>query len=251
MGVALGVRKSRAQSSEELKADFETITSTLAGTRPTAVNLFWAIERMKQTFSRAIRANSSRSTIERLLIDEAKAIYDEDIENNKRMGRFGADLLPESGTILTHCNAGALATAGYETALGVIRAAVERGKRLKVLADANAPLPQQGARLTAGTLEDDIDVRVIADSRRPALHAQRSHHAVIVGALHCGNGTAAGGWRNMRVWPDSTIFRFCGPPASVDLSTPDGSHIPIEQQANKVTHIRRRFTAEGSCSILY
>jgi methylthioribose-1-phosphate isomerase len=164
MGVALGIRRSKAETSEQLRADFETITSTLAATRPTAVNLFWAIERMKLTFTRAIKSNSSRATVERLLIDEAKAIYEEDIDNNRRMGRFGADLLPQSGTILTHCNAGALATAGYGTALGVIRAAIEGGKRLKVLADETRPF-LQGARLTAWELwKDNIDVRVISDN---------------------------------------------------------------------------------------
>jgi methylthioribose-1-phosphate isomerase len=252
MGVALGVLKSKAESSEELKADFDKITATIAATRPTAVNLFWAIERMKHTFARAIRANSSRSTIERLLIDEAKAIYDEDIENNKRMGRFGADLLPQSGTILTHCNAGALATAGYGTALGVIRAAVEGGKRLKVLADETRPF-LQGARLTAWELwKDNIDVRVISDNMSGAFMRQGLVDAVIVGADRiAANGDVANkiGTYTVAVLArqHDIPFYVAAPLSTLDLSTPDGSHIPIEQRTpTEVTHIgTTRIVPEG------
>jgi methylthioribose-1-phosphate isomerase len=252
MGVALGVRQSEAQSMDELKADFDKITSTIAATRPTAVNLFWAIERMKQTFARAVRANSGRTTIERLLIDEAKAIYDEDIENNKRMGRFGAELLPQSGTILTHCNAGALATAGYGTALDVIRAAVEGGKRLKVLADETRPF-LQGARLTAWELwKDDIDVRVISDNMSGAIMRQGLIDAVIVGADRIaangdvankiGTYTVAVGGRQHDI-----PFYVAAPLSTLDLSIPDGSHIPIEQRTpTEVTHIgNTRIVPEG------
>ena len=252
MGVALGVRQSKAQSSDELKSDFKTITSTLASTRPTAVNLFWAIERMKQTFTRALRSNSSRTTIERLLIDEAKAIYDEDIENNKRMGRFGAELLPQSGTILTHCNAGALATAGYGTALGVIRAAVEGGKRLKVLADETRPF-LQGARLTAWELwKDDIDVRVISDNMSGAFMRQGLVDAVIVGADRiAANGDVANkiGTYTVAVLArqHDIPFYVAAPLSTLDLSIPDGSHIPIEQRTPvEVTHIgNTRIVPEG------
>ena len=252
MGVALGVRKSRAGTSDELKADFEKITSTLAATRPTAVNLFWAIERMKQTFGRAMKANSSRSTIERLLIDEAKAIYDEDIENNRRMGRHGAELLPQSGTILTHCNAGALATAGYGTALGVIRAAVEGGKRLKVLADETRPF-LQGARLTAWELwKDDIDVRVISDNMSGTFMRQGLVDAVIVGADRiAANGDVANkiGTYTVAVLArqHEIPFYVAAPLSTLDLSIPDGSHIPIEQRTpTEVTHIgNTRIVPEG------
>jgi methylthioribose-1-phosphate isomerase len=252
MGVALGVCKSRAGTSDELKADFDKITSTLAATRPTAVNLFWAIERMKQTFGRAMKANSSRSTIERLLIDEAKAIYDEDIANNRRMGRHGAELLPQSGTILTHCNAGALATAGYGTALGVIRAAVEGGKRLKVLADETRPF-LQGARLTAWELwKDDIDVRVISDNMSGAFMRQGLVDAVIVGADRiAANGDVANkiGTYTVAVLArqHQIPFYVAAPLSTLDLSIPDGSHIPIEQRAPaEVTHIgNTRIVPEG------
>ena len=252
MGVALGVRKSKAQSMDELKADFDKITSTIAATRPTAVNLFWAIERMKQTFAGALRADSSRAAIERLLIDEAKAIYDEDIENNKRMGRFGAELLPQSGTILTHCNAGALATAGYGTALGVIRAAVEGGKRLKVLADETRPF-LQGARLTAWELwKDDIDVRVISDNMSGAIMRQGLIDAVIVGADRiAANGDVANkiGTYTVAVLArqHDIPFYVAAPLSTLDLSIPDGSHIPIEQRTpTEVTHIgNTRIVPEG------
>jgi methylthioribose-1-phosphate isomerase len=252
MGVALGVKKSKAESIAQLQTEFETITSTLAATRPTAVNLFWAIERMKQAFSRAVRANSSRTTIERLLIDEANSIYREDIENNKRMGGFGAALLPESGTILTHCNAGALATAGYGTALGVIRAAVESGKRLKVLADETRPF-LQGARLTAWELwKDGIDVRVISDNMSGAFMHQGLVDAVIVGADRiAANGDVANkiGTYTVAVLArqHDIPFYVAAPLSTLDLSIPDGSHIPIEQRTPaEVTHVGgTRIVPEG------
>lgn len=252
MGVALGVRKSKAATIEELAADFEVITATLAATRPTAVNLFWAIERMNQTFTRALRANSSREAIERVLIDDAKAIYDEDIENNKRMGRFGADLLPQTGTVLTHCNAGSLATAGYGTALGVIRAAIENGKRLKVLADETRPF-FQGARLTAWELwKDDIDVRVISDNMAGAFMRQGLVDAVIVGADRiAANGDVANkiGTYTVAVLArqHDIPFYVAAPLSTLDLSIPDGSHIPIEQRTpTEVTHVgNTRIVPEG------
>jgi methylthioribose-1-phosphate isomerase len=252
MGVALGVRRSKAETSGQLKADFDTITATLASTRPTAVNLFWAIERMKRTFAKAIKANSARATIERLMIDEAQAIYDEDIENNRRMGRFGAELLPQSGTILTHCNAGALATAGYGTALGVIRAAIEGGKRLKVLADETRPF-LQGARLTAWELwKDNIDVRVISDNMSGAFMRQGLVDAVIVGADRiAANGDVANkiGTYTVAVLArqHDIPFYVAAPLSTLDLTIPDGSHIPIEQRTpTEVTHIGgTRIVPEG------
>ena len=252
MGVALGVRQSKAANNNELAADFETITSTLGATRPTAVNLFWAIERMKRTFTGALRSNTNRAGIEQLLIDEAKAIYDEDIENNKRMGRFGAELLPQSGTVLTHCNAGALATAGYGTALGVIRAAIEGGKRLKVLADETRPF-LQGARLTAWELwKDDIDVRVISDNMAGSFMRQGLVDAVVVGADRiAANGDVANkiGTYTVAVLArqHDIPFYVAAPLSTLDLSIPDGSHIPIEQRTPlEVTHVGpTRIVPEG------
>ena len=126
MGIALGVQNSKARDVAALQTDFAEISSVIASTRPTAVNLFWAVERMNKVFQQAVASGLDRQGIAKRLIDEALAIYKEDIDSNKRMGQFGADLLPDSGTILTHCNAGALATAGYGTALGVIRAEIGR-----------------------------------------------------------------------------------------------------------------------------
>src|SRR2546426_10176628 len=182
MGVALGVRDSKAKNLEGLRSDFDQSTKAPAPPRPTAVNLFWANERMKRLFKELADDAADRRTIADQLIQEALAIQTEDIENNKRMGRFGQQLLPDSGTVLTHCNAGALATAGYGTALGVIRAAVESGKHLRVVADETRPF-LQGARLTAWELwKDDIDVRVIADNMAGTFMHQGLIDAVIVGA---------------------------------------------------------------------
>jgi methylthioribose-1-phosphate isomerase len=243
MGVALGVRDSNAKNIQELREDFRQITSTLACTRPTAVNLFWAIERMRRVFDEISNNGIDRRTLTDRLIQEAIAIQNEDIENNKRMGRFGQQLLPDSGTILTHCNAGALATAGYGTALGVIRSAVEHGKRLRVLADETRPF-LQGARLTAWELwKDDIDVRVISDNMAGSFMRQGLIDAVIVGADRiAANGDVA---NKIGTYPVAVLakqhdipFYVAAPMSTLDLSIPDGSHIPIEQRTpDEVTHI--------------
>ena len=235
MGIALGVRDSTD--------DFKQITDTLASTRPTAVNLFWAIERMKRVFKEAAANGADKRSIAERLIQEAIAIQAEDIENNKRMGRYGQELLPNSGTILTHCNAGALATAGYGTALGVIRAAVEHGKRLRVLADETRPF-LQGARLTAWELwKDDIDVRVISDNMAGSFMRQGLIDAVIVGADRiAANGDVA---NKIGTYPVAVLarqheipFYVAAPFSTLDLKIPDGSHIPIEQRdPTEVTHI--------------
>src|SRR5262245_16551533 len=162
MGVALGMRDATARDHAELRHQFEEICKVIGATRPTAVNLFWAIDRMR----RALEASSGLTIGEtkQALIDEAKRMHVEDIVANKAMGRHGATLMPASGGVLTHCNAGALATCGYGTALGVIRAAVESGKKIHVFADETRPF-LQGARLTAWELmKDDIPTTVISDN---------------------------------------------------------------------------------------
>ena len=242
MGVALGVRDSRSSNLAELREDFKQITDTLASTRPTAVNLFWAIERMKRLFDDIAVEGADKRVIADRLIKEALAIQTEDIESNKRMGQFGQELLPVSGTILTHCNAGALATAGYGTALGVIRAAVEHGKRLRVLADETRPF-LQGARLTAWELwKDGIDVRVIADNMAGSFMLQGLIDAVIVGADRiAANGDVA---NKIGTYPVAVLakqheipFYVAAPFSTLDLNMPDGSHIPIEQRdPAEVTH---------------
>jgi methylthioribose-1-phosphate isomerase len=243
MGVALGVRDSQAKDLTELREDFKEITNTLAATRPTAVNLFWAIERMKRLFNEISSNGTDKRALSDRLIQEAIAIQEEDIENNKRMGRFGQELLPNSGTILTHCNAGALATAGYGTALGVIRAAIENGKRLRVLADETRPF-LQGARLTAWELwKDGIDVRVISDNMAGTFMRQGLIDAVIVGADRiAANGDVA---NKIGTYPVAVLakqhelpFYVAAPMSTLDLSIRDGSSIPIEQRTpDEVTHI--------------
>jgi methylthioribose-1-phosphate isomerase len=243
MGVALGVRDSKAATIPELREEFTHITETLASTRPTAVNLFWAIERMKRVFGEIATDGADKRAVADRLINEALSIQAEDIESNKRMGTFGQELLPNSGTILTHCNAGALATAGYGTALGVIRAAVENGKRLRVLADETRPF-LQGARLTAWELwKDDIDVRVISDNMAGSFMRQGLIDAVIVGADRiAANGDVA---NKIGTYPVAVLakqhqipFYVAAPFSTLDLKIPDGSHIPIEQRdPTEVTHI--------------
>jgi methylthioribose-1-phosphate isomerase len=243
MGLALGVRDSNAKNMEELREDFKKIADTLAGTRPTAVNLFWAIERMKRCFREVATDGADKRAVADRLIQESLTIQAEDIESNKRMGRFGQALLPDSGTILTHCNAGALATAGYGTALGVIRAAVENGKHLRVLADETRPF-LQGARLTAWELwKDDIDVRVISDNMAGSFMRQGLIDAVIVGADRiAANGDVA---NKIGTYPVAVLakqhdipFYVAAPFSTLDLKIPDGSHIPIEQRdPAEVTHI--------------
>src|SRR5207249_8617992 len=209
----------------------------------TAVNLFWAIERMKRLFKEIASDASDKRVIADRLIREALAIQAEDIEGNKRIGRFGQELLPNYRSILTQWKAGALATAGYGTALGVIRAAVEHGKRLRVLADETRPF-LQGARLTAWELwKDGIDVRVISDNMAGSFMRQGLIDAVIVGADRiAANGDVA---NKIGTYPVAVLakqhelpFYVAAPISTLDLSIPDGSHIPIEQRTpDEVTHI--------------
>src|SRR5437867_2198920 len=243
MGVALSVRDAKAGNMNKLSKYINENTETLASTRPTAVNLFWAIERMKRLFKEIASDASDKRVIADRLIHEALAIQAEDIEGNKRIGRFGQELLPNSGTILTHCNAGALATAGYGTALGIIRAAVENGKRLRVLADETRPF-LQGARLTAWELwKDGIDVRVISDNMAGSFMSQGLIDAVVVGADRiAANGDVAnkiGTYAVAVLAKEHQIpFYVAAPFSTLDLKIPDGSHIPIEQRdPSEVTRI--------------
>ncbi len=235
MGIALGMKQSRAADTAAAAAVFRRIADTMAGTRPTAVNLFWAVDRMRRVFDRLLADGVDLDAIREALIAEALAIRDEDIESNRRMGRLGQELLPSSGTVLTHCNAGALATAGYGTALGVIRAAVESGKRLQVLADETRPF-LQGARLTAWELwKDDIDVRVIADNMSGAFMRQGLIDAVIVGADRiAANGDVANkiGTYTVAVLASrhDIPFYVAAPTSTLDLSLETGAEIPIEER---------------------
>src|SRR5947208_11365887 len=182
MGIAVGVRKSKATGTQKVAAEFYRICELMAATRPTAVNLFWAIDRMKRTFAAAAEAGESVDQIKDRLDREAAAIHDEDVASCRAMGAYGAEVVPADARILTHCNAGALATAGYGTALGVIRGAIEAGKQVAVFADETRPF-LQGARLTAWELmRDGIDTTIITDNMSGALMRQGRVNFIVVGA---------------------------------------------------------------------
>ena len=241
MGLALGTRTLRPQSHA---AGFEQLCKRFAATRPTAVNLFWAIERMRRVY----QANRRRSldTIASLLEREALAIHDEDILANEALGRFGAALLPRTATVLTHCNAGALATGGYGTALGVVRAAVEAGRRVSVLADETRPF-LQGARLTAWELaRDGIPVTVVTDGMPAHLMRRGEVDLVIVGADRvAANGDVANkiGTYGLALLARAHDIPFyvAAPCSTIDLATADGDAIPIEERGrDEVAHVAGR-----------
>ena len=241
MGIALGVKNSKAESVADLKKDFDQICETIRQTRPTAVNLFWAIRRMQEKFE-ALRIRPI-AQIYHALIEEAQRMHAEDIAANQAMGRHGATLMPSTGGVLTHCNAGALATAGYGTALGVIRAAVEAGKKIHVYADETRPF-LQGSRLTAWELmKDGIPTTVISDNMAGAMMQQGKIGAVVVGADRiAANGDVANkiGTYTVAVLANAhgIPFYVAAPISTVDLATPDGGKIPIEQRnPREVTHI--------------
>jgi methylthioribose-1-phosphate isomerase len=253
MGIALGMRRSSATGTKQFTTEFQRICDLMAATRPTAVNLFWAIERMKRTFAEAAQGGASVDELKQRLEREARAIHDEDVASCKMMGAHGATLVPETARILTHCNAGALATAGYGTALGVIRAAVEQGKKVAVLADETRPF-LQGARLTAWELiKDGIDTTVITDNMAASMMRLGDVDLVVVGADRiAANGDVANkiGTYGVAVLckEHGLPFYVAAPISTVDLDTPDGSGIPIEERNTKeVTHVgASRMTPEGA-----
>jgi len=250
MGIALGVKNSKAETGGELKQEFDRCCELIGKTRPTAVNLFWAIRRMQDKFE-SLRIRPLPQ-IRQALIEEAQRMHAEDIAANQAMGRFGATLMPASGGVLTHCNAGALATCGYGTALGVIRAAIEQGKKIHVYADETRPF-LQGSRLTAWELmKDGIPTTVISDSMAGAMMLQDKIDAVVVGADRiAANGDVANkiGTYSVAVLAreHSIPFYVAAPFSTIDLETPDGSKIPIEQRnTREVTHIAgKQMVPEG------
>jgi methylthioribose-1-phosphate isomerase len=244
MGIALGVKNSKAENGGDLKHDFDQICDVIGKTRPTAVNLFWAIKRMRDKFE-MLRVRPLPQ-IKQALVEEAQRMHAEDIAANQAMGRHGATLMPASGGVLTHCNAGALATCGYGTALGVIRAAVEQGKSIHVYADETRPF-LQGSRLTAWELmKDGIPTTVISDNMAGAMMNQGKINAIVVGADRiAANGDVANkiGTYSVAVLAreHGIPFYVAAPLSTVDFETPDGSGIPIEQRDGKeVTHIAGR-----------
>jgi len=241
MGVALGVRDSQAKDLDGLRCDLLHISDVLAATRPTAVNLFWAIRRMRDKFEEL--AAQPLPQIKEAMVAEAQHVLEEDIATNQAMGNHGAVLLPSEGTVLTHCNAGALCAAGYGTALGVIRSAIASGKKIHVFADETRPF-LQGSRLTAWELmKDGIPTTVISDNMAGAMMRQGKIAAVIVGADRiAANGDVAnkiGTYTVAVLAKEHGIpFYVAAPFSTIDLSTPDGSRIPIEQRsAKEVTHL--------------
>ncbi len=241
MAIALGVKNSKAEGVGGLKQEFDQICDVIGKTRPTAVNLFWAIRRMQDKFE-LLRVRPM-AQIKQALIEEAQCMHAEDIAANQAMGKYGATLMPASGGVLTHCNAGALATCGYGTALGVIRAAVDQGKRIHVFADETRPF-LQGSRLTAWELmKDGIPTTVISDNMAGAMMKQGKIHAIVVGADRiAANGDVAnkiGTYTVAVLAQEHGIPLYVAAPLStVDFETAEGSGIPIEQRDSKeVTHI--------------
>jgi methylthioribose-1-phosphate isomerase len=225
----------------------------MAATRPTAVNLFWAIDRMKRAFAEGAQAGESPDEIVARLHRESKAIHDEDVANCRAMGGHGAEMVKDGARVLTHCNAGALATAGYGSALGVIRAAVEQGKKIAVFADETRPF-MQGARLTAWELvRDGINTTVITESMAGPLMRDGEIDIVVVGADRiAANGDTANkiGTYTVAVLAHEHKIPFyvAAPLSTIDLATPEGRLIPIEERDQReVTHFgTARVTPEGA-----
>jgi methylthioribose-1-phosphate isomerase len=250
MGIALGIKNSKAENIDKLRQEFDSVCEMIGKTRPTAVNLFWAIDRMRKNFE--FLSERPIPQIKQALIEEAQRMHAEDIAANQAMGRHGAALMPASGGVLTHCNAGALATCGYGTALGVIRAAIEQGKKIHVYADETRPF-LQGSRLTAWELmKDGIPTTVISDNMAGAMMKQGKIGAIIVGADRiAANGDVANkiGTYTVAVLAkeNGLPFYVAAPFSTIDLQTPSGSQIPIEQRnPREVTHFAgKAVTPEG------
>ena len=252
MGVALGIDRSQALTIADLNAEVDLICEHLAATRPTAVNLFWGIGQIRDLYNRLTAAHTPIPEIKSAVVARARQMYDEDIAACRQLGAIGAELLPAKGTVLTHCNAGALAACGYGSALGVVRAAVERGHEIDVLADETRPY-LQGARLTAWELmKDNIPTTVLCDNMSAALMKQGRIQAVIVGADRiAANGDTAnkiGTYGVSILAREHNIpFYVAAPWATIDVATATGDDIPIEQRdPREVTHSNgRQMTPNG------
>jgi methylthioribose-1-phosphate isomerase len=255
MGIALGASQSVGTSIADLEDDLGYICDVMGQTRPTAVNLFWAIERMRSTFEKA-KPLGDVELVKKRLVEEALIIFDEDIAANRSIGKHGADLIPDGATVLTHCNAGALATAGdYGTALGVIRGARDAGKKVAVIADETRPF-LQGLRLTAWELaKDDIPVTVITDNMAGHVMKSGKVDAVVVGADRiASNGDTAnkiGTYMVAVLAKEHGIpFYVAAPLTTLDLSIGSGEQIPIEERdPTEVTHIREHQLAPDGVDV--
>ena len=243
MGVALGIDRSTATSIPALSAEVDLICKTLAATRPTAVNLFWGIAQVRDLYTQLAVTCTPVAEIKKAVVALARRLYEEDIANLRKLGEFGAALLPQEATVLTHCNAGALAACGYGSALGVIRAAIERGKKIDVFADETRPF-NQGSRLTAWELlKDNIPTTLICDNMAGYFMSKGRIHAVIVGADRiAANGDTA---NKIGTYSVSILAREHGIPFyvaapynTIDIATASGDLIPIEQRsAREITHV--------------
>ena len=252
-GIALGAKSFVGTNIDDLDEEIDYISGVLAATRPTAVNLFWAIDRMKKTFQRARSEGKSVSEIKQILVDDAKAIHDEDIESQRLIAQYGGELLNDNDTVLTHCNAGALATGGvWGTALGVIRGAVDQGKHVAVIADETRPY-LQGARLTAWELmQDDIPVTLITDNMSGHVMKKGRVQAVVVGSDRiAANGDVA---NKIGTYGLAIVARAHGarvmvvaPLSTLDFATPDGAAIHIEERDDEeITTIgEKRYAPPG------
>jgi methylthioribose-1-phosphate isomerase len=241
---SLGVQKSAAKTIEELQTEFAVICETLAKTRPTAVDLFWALERMKKRFAELVRSSSDLGLISLALIKEAQEVHAEKKTTDEAMGRFGAEYMPQEGQVMTQCNAGALATGGIGTALGVIRVAYQQGKKLHVLVPETRPY-LQGARLTAWELyRGGIPLTVITDNMVGHFLKTGKVKAIVTGADRiAANGDTA---NKIGTYPMAVLakennvpFYIAAPISTFDLSISSGEQIPIEERAaSEVTHIQ-------------
>lgn len=256
MGLALGANQSVGMSVSDLKDDFDYMCQVMSQTRPTAVNLFWAIERMRERFRREEPTTQDVAEIKARLVDEALAIFKEDIAANRAIGRHGAELIADGSTVLTHCNAGALATAGdYGTALGVVRGARDAGKRVAVIADETRPF-LQGLRLTAWELaKDNIPVTVITDNMAGHVMKSGKVNTVVVGADRiAANGDTANkiGTYMVAVLANKHDIPFyvAAPISTLDLTLKSGKEIPIEERDTKeVTHIGEKQLAPDGIEV--
>jgi methylthioribose-1-phosphate isomerase len=244
MGVALGVQKSAAKTIEELKSEFAVICETLSKTRPTAVDLFWALERMKARFVELTRANHDLAGIRQALIKEAQEVHAEKKSTDEAIGKFGAEFMPREGQVMTQCNAGALATAGIGTALGVIRVAYQQGRKIHVLVPETRPY-LQGARLTAWELHrGGIPLTVITDNMVGHFLKTGKVGAIVTGADRiAANGDTANkiGTYSMAVLAkeNNVPFYIAAPVSTFDMTIATGEQIPIEERTSaEVTHIQ-------------
>ena len=244
MGVALGVERSYARTMDELGNEFPTICETIKQTRPTAVDPFWAVTRMTRRFEDLVAANAPLNAVRRAMVEEARAVHAEKRATDEAMGRFGADLMPVAGQVMTQCNAGALATAGIGSALGVIRVAIEQGHKLHVLVPETRPY-LQGARLTAWELhEGGVPLTLITDNMVGHFMQTGNVGAVVVGADRiAANGDTANKIGTYQIavlaHEHGVPFYVAAPVSTFDLTISSGEHIPIEQRsADEVTHFQ-------------